>query len=137
MTTVDEISMVVPNGWKEKIQEYNNVFAELNGFLNNIDKLKARFRQTDNEPNGKYTEAELIWQIYETVRRGPFEKKINELKKLPMDKKTQYKNGVQKLMDNQKTNHQKDVKWLLENIKKLKLEAKKAQDEDNKIKIQN
>ncbi|UWV82760.1 hypothetical protein [Mycoplasmopsis cynos] len=67
----------------------------------------------------------------------PFEKKINELKKLPMDKKTQYKNGVQKLMDNQKTNHQKDVKWLLENIKKLKLEAKKAQDEDNKIKIQN
>ncbi|WP_322962320.1 hypothetical protein RRG39_02170 [Mycoplasmopsis cynos] len=137
LTTVDEISMVVPNGWKEKIQEYNNVFAELNGFLNNIDKLKARFRQTDNEPNGKYTEAELIWQIYETVRRGPFEKKINELKKLPMDKKTQYKNGVQKLMDNQKTNHQKDVKWLLENIKKLKLEAKKAQDEDNKIKIQN
>ncbi|WP_322959169.1 hypothetical protein RRG53_00040 [Mycoplasmopsis cynos] len=137
LTTIDEISMVVPNGWKEKIQEYNNVFAELNGFLNNIDKLKARFRQTDNEPNGKYTEAELIWQIYETVRRGPFEKKINELKKLPMDKKTQYKNGVQKLMDNQKTNHQKDVKWLLENIKKLKLEAKKAQDEDNKIKIQN
>ncbi|MCU9933178.1 hypothetical protein NWQ33_04775 [Mycoplasmopsis cynos] len=72
---------------KKKFKNIIMFLNELNGFLNNIDKLKARFRQTDNEPNGKYTEAELIWQIYETVRRGPFEKIINELKKLPMDKK--------------------------------------------------
>ncbi|WP_322961071.1 hypothetical protein RRG43_00915 [Mycoplasmopsis cynos] len=100
-----EIEKVLPIDWKDKVKKYNEIFKLLNGFLDagRINNLIKRFIQTDNSKTGNYTEAELIWQIYETTR-------LNKLKN----------NKDVENLGNKKLNHNKDVMWLMENIKKLK-----------------
>ncbi|WP_322960148.1 hypothetical protein [Mycoplasmopsis cynos] len=100
-----EIEKVLPIDWKDKVKKYNEIFKLLNGFLDagRINNLIKRFIQTDNSKTGNYTEAELIWQIYETTR----------LDKLKNNKDVEN-------LGNKKLNHNKDVMWLMENIKKLK-----------------
>ncbi|MCU9933190.1 hypothetical protein NWQ33_04845 [Mycoplasmopsis cynos] len=128
---VKSISEVLPKDWSEKIKKYGKVFAALNGFLekNNIENLNKRFAQTDDVD--KFTEVELIWQIYETTRQKAFEPKIDALKNIDKNKKDEYKKKVENIKD-KKLNHQKDVDWLLKNIENLKSIFKMAQNEKKK-----
>ncbi|WP_308506922.1 glycoside hydrolase family 20 zincin-like fold domain-containing protein, partial [Mycoplasmopsis cynos] len=54
--TAEEISKVLPNGWTNKIEKYNEVFKLLDNFLDKgrINSLLKRFEQTDE--NGKVTQ---------------------------------------------------------------------------------
>ncbi|WP_322961553.1 hypothetical protein [Mycoplasmopsis cynos] len=129
--TAEEISKVLPNGWANKIEEYNEVFKLLDNFLDKgrINSLLKRFEQTDDSKKGEFTESLLIWNVYETVRRSVFEPEFKKLKKEIQEK---FKGKVKILNDNQKTNHSKNVDWLKENINNIKTILKSAKDENAK-----
>ncbi|UWV81666.1 hypothetical protein [Mycoplasmopsis cynos] len=128
---VKSISEVLQKIEVKKSKNMAKVFAALNGFLekNNIENLNKRFAQTDDVD--KFTEVELIWQIYETTRQKAFEPKIDALKNIDKNKKDEYKKKVENIKD-KKLNHQKDVDWLLKNIENLKSIFKMAQNEKKK-----
>ncbi|WAM04290.1 hypothetical protein [Mycoplasmopsis cynos] len=125
LTNIKDIENVLPSNWKNNITMYNEVFKLIKDLIKEGKRtnLIKRFIQTDNSSTGNFTEAELIWQIYETVR----------IEILPKN------NTVEKLNNKQK--HGKNVKWLLDNIKKLKevfnSEKKKPENDTNMEKKNN
>ncbi|UWV83288.1 hypothetical protein ONA24_05150 [Mycoplasmopsis cynos] len=87
-----------------------------------------------NDPEKKFTEEELIWQIYETIRQKGFEAKINKYAIISKDERNKdiTESGITKITEDKKTARGLNVDQLQEKINKMTktviLVAKKAAD---------
>ncbi|WP_322959408.1 hypothetical protein RRG53_02065 [Mycoplasmopsis cynos] len=124
LTEIDDILKVLPNGWANKIEKYNEVFTIIKGFIN-VDNLNKRFAQTDDSISGGFTEKALIWNVYETVRKN-FETKVNKI--FGEKRKSEAKDFIKKFEIINQNNHNKTIDWLLEQTKKIVDEFPKAQE---------
>ncbi|UWV93384.1 hypothetical protein RRG53_01410 [Mycoplasmopsis cynos] len=124
-TTVDEITKVLPEGWKNKITKYQKVFDKIGNFIN-TSNLRKRFVQTDDAKTGDKTESLLIYHVYETVRVW-YPKNLKKLNNKDIEKKY-----ADKFKETIKENNNKDVDWLLSKITEIIDEFSKAKNEINK-----
>ncbi|MCU9935608.1 hypothetical protein NWP96_00040 [Mycoplasmopsis cynos] len=124
-TTVDEITKVLPEGWKNKITKYQKVFDKIGNFIN-TSNLRKRFVQTDDAKTGDKTESLLIYHAYETVRVW-YPKNLKKLNNKDIEKKY-----ADKFKETIKENNNKDVDWLLSKITEIIDEFSKAKNEINK-----
>ncbi|WAM08499.1 hypothetical protein RRG46_00825 [Mycoplasmopsis cynos] len=124
-TTVDEITKVLPEGWKDKITKYQKVFDKIGNFIN-TSNLRKRFVQTDDAKTGDKTESLLIYHVYETVRVW-YPKNLKKLNNKDIEKKY-----ADKFKETIKEKNDKDVDWLLSKITEIIDEFSKAKNEINK-----
>ncbi|TQC54553.1 hypothetical protein [Mycoplasmopsis cynos] len=126
--------------YSSKIEKYSKILEigfkldasfpedKKNGLNNRLSKLFS------NDPEKKYTEEELIWQIYETIRPKGFEAKVNKYGIIPQEKREEFikKSGIDAIQADKKTTHGLNVDQLQEKINKMVetiiLVAKKAAD---------
>ncbi|WP_322949426.1 hypothetical protein RRG44_02105 [Mycoplasmopsis cynos] len=124
-TTVDEITKVLPEGWKDKITKYQKVFDKIGNFIN-TSNLRKRFVQTDDAKTGDKTESLLIYHVYETVRVW-YPKNLKKLNNVDIEKK--YANKFKETINEK---NDKNVDWLLSKITEIIDEFSKAKNEINK-----
>ncbi|CCP23847.1 hypothetical protein [Mycoplasmopsis cynos] len=124
-TTVDEITKVLPKGWKDKIEKYQKVFDKIGNFIN-TSNLRKRFVQTDDAKTGDKTESLLIYHVYETVRVW-YPKNLKKLNNEDIEKK--YANKFKEKINEK---NDKNVDWLLSKITEIIDEFSKAKNEINK-----
>ncbi|WP_322961918.1 hypothetical protein RRG51_03775 [Mycoplasmopsis cynos] len=126
--------------YSSKIEKYSKILEigfkldanfpddKKNGLNNRLSKLFS------NDPEKKYTEEELIWQIYETIRPKGFEAKVNKYGIIPQEKRKEFikNSGIDAIQADKKTTHGLNVDQLQEKINKMTetiiLVAKKAAD---------
>ncbi|WP_322959372.1 hypothetical protein RRG53_01395 [Mycoplasmopsis cynos] len=126
--------------YSSKIEKYNKILeigfkldtsfpvVNKNGLNSRLSKLFS------NDPEKKFTEEELIWQIYETIRQKGFEAKINKYAIISKDERNKdiTESGITKITEDKKTAHGLNVDQLQEKINKMTktviLVAKKAAD---------
>ncbi|WP_322961454.1 hypothetical protein [Mycoplasmopsis cynos] len=140
--------------YKMKVEKYKGIIdntkfksskygsLQINGLNGRLSKLFG------DDPKGKYTESELIWQIYETFRRSAFVKsknftpKIYEYVIVDDSEKNKHSTMFEALADDKKKNHNIDITQLeqkINNIVNFTIEiAKKAANKNiDKIKYTN
>ncbi|WP_322949538.1 hypothetical protein RRG44_02620 [Mycoplasmopsis cynos] len=151
LDTAEKISaFTIPEEFKTKFNKYKELINDpFWGIYDNQYGLNGRWlifkgendENKDDDFKDKYSEATLIFHIYETIRQRAYNAKIDNLNLTP-EKKKEYKDKVEILPDG-KTNknktkndkrytHGKDMKWLVEKLDKLKEEYKKAEKEATK-----
>ncbi|WP_322936117.1 hypothetical protein RRG46_03650 [Mycoplasmopsis cynos] len=126
--------------YSSKIEKYNKILeigfkldasfpvVNKNGLNSRLSKLFS------NDPEKKFTEEELIWQIYETIRQKGFEAKINKYAIISKDERNKdiTESGITKITEDKKTAHGLNVDQLQEKINKMTktviLVAKEAAD---------
>lgn len=90
-----------------------------------------------------HLEASLIFNVYETIRQRAYNVQIDSINKLSPDKKQQYKEKVEKLIDgkdekftdknSKRFTYGKNLQWLIDNLAKLKTELENAKKEANQV----
>ncbi|WP_322960378.1 ICP22 family protein [Mycoplasmopsis cynos] len=142
------------NEYKMKVEKYKEIInnakfksnkygdQQINGLNGRLNKLFS------NDPEGKYTESELIWNIYETFRRKAFVKsnnftpKIYEYSIVENSEKDKHSTMFKALADEKKKDHGINIAQLeqkINNIVNFTIEiAKKAANKNiDKIKYTN
>ncbi|WP_322960384.1 hypothetical protein [Mycoplasmopsis cynos] len=114
--------------YKMKVEKYkaiidNTKFKSSKYGSPQIDGLNGRLSKLfSDDPEGKYTESELIWNIYETFRRRAFVKsknftpKIYEYVIVDDSEKNKHSTMFETLADNKKKNHNIDITQLEQKI---------------------
>ncbi|CCP24512.1 hypothetical protein [Mycoplasmopsis cynos] len=126
--------------YSSKIEKYSKILEKgfeldanfpkdnKNGLNNRLSKLFS------NDTEKKFTEEELIWQIYETIRPKGFEAKVNKYAIISQEERNKFitDSGITKIAADKKTTHGLNVDQLQEKINKMAetviLVAKKAAD---------
>ncbi|WP_322949846.1 hypothetical protein RRG44_01085 [Mycoplasmopsis cynos] len=126
--------------YSSKIEKYSKILEKgfeldanfpedkKNGLNNRLSKLFS------NDPEKKFTEEELIWQIYETIRPKGFEVKVNKYAIISPEKRKEFikKSGIDAIQADKKTTHGLNVDQLQEKVNKMAetviLVAKEAAD---------
>ncbi|UWV77093.1 hypothetical protein [Mycoplasmopsis cynos] len=113
--------------YSSKIEKYNKILeigfkldtsflvVNKNGLNSSLSKLFS------NDPEKKFTEEELIWQVYETIRQKGFEAKINKYAIISKDERNKdiTESGITKITEDKKTAHGLNVDQLQEKINKM------------------
>ncbi|WP_338583174.1 hypothetical protein [Mycoplasmopsis cynos] len=117
--------------YKMKVEKYKGIIdntkfksskygsPQINGLNGRLSKLFG------DDPKGKYTESELIWQIYETFRRSAFVKsknftpKIYEYVIVDDSEKNKHSTMFEALADDKKKNHGINIAQLEQKINNI------------------
>ncbi|WP_322960870.1 hypothetical protein RRG43_02840 [Mycoplasmopsis cynos] len=119
------------NEYKMKVEKYKEIInnakfksnkygdQQINGLNGRLNKLFS------NDPEDKYTESELIWNIYETFRRKAFVKsnnftpKIYEYSIVENSEKDKHSTMFEALADDKKKNHGINIAQLEQKINNI------------------
>ncbi|UWV86546.1 hypothetical protein NW063_02435 [Mycoplasmopsis cynos] len=118
LDTAEKISaFTIPEEFKTKFNKYKELINDpFWGIYENQYGLNGRWlifkgendENKDDDFKDKYSEATLIFHIYETIRQRAYNAKINKLNLTPK-KKEEYKNKVEILPDGKTNNNKKKM----------------------------
>ncbi|WP_322960275.1 V-type ATP synthase subunit I domain-containing protein [Mycoplasmopsis cynos] len=139
LTTIEQIKGTIPSDLEEKIKKYNEILKLGFGLFEKFPEknkkgLNARLaRLYGDDHNANYTEGELIWQIYETVRQQGFVAKIKEIEKDSLKQKKYIENEeVKQIPGSKKLKPGITIDQLKQKIEKMVELVKKAKEESKK-----
>nr|AIZ47372.1 hemagglutinin A [Mycoplasmopsis cynos] len=139
LTTIEQIKGTIPSDLEEKVKKYNEILKLGFGLFEKFPEknkkgLNARLaRLYGDDHNANYTEGELIWQIYETVRQQGFVAKIKELEK-DVSKQKEYigNEEVKQIPGSMKLKPGITIDQLKQKIEKMVELVKKAKEKSKK-----
>nr|AIZ47375.1 hemagglutinin A [Mycoplasmopsis cynos] len=139
LTTIEQIKGTIPSDLEEKIKKYNEILKLGFGLFEKFPEknkkgLNARLaRLYGDDHSANYTEGELIWQIYETVRQQGFVAKIKEIEKDSLKQKEYIENKeVKQIPVSMKLKPGITIDQLKQKIEKMVELVKKAKEESKK-----
>nr|AIZ47379.1 hemagglutinin A [Mycoplasmopsis cynos] len=139
LTTIEQIKGTIPSDLEEKVKKYNEILKLGFGLFEKFPEknkkgLNARLaRLYGDDHNANYTEGELIWQIYETVRQQGFVAKIKEIEKDILKQKEYIENKeVKQIPVSMKLKPGITIDQLKQKIEKMVELVKKAKEESKK-----
>nr|AIZ47380.1 hemagglutinin A [Mycoplasmopsis cynos] len=139
LTTIEQIKGTIPSDLEEKVKKYNEILKLGFGLFEKFPEknkkgLNARLaRLYGDDHNANYTEGELIWQIYETVRQQGFVAKIKEIEK-DVSKQKEYigNEEVKQIPGSMKLKPGITIDQLKQKIEKMVELVKKAKEKSKK-----
>ncbi|WP_117275779.1 MGA_1079 family surface serine endopeptidase [Mycoplasmopsis edwardii] len=126
LISYNEIENLVPEGLKEKIQEYKNILnSTLNPFPISARDYGLKTRLNSLTSFNSIQENELRWNFYETKRRTIFNTTIDGLAYLSNDEKAALKNEVISIPDANKHQPINDFNTVFHKLDQVILKAQK------------
>ncbi|MCU9935461.1 hypothetical protein [Mycoplasmopsis cynos] len=152
LKTKEDVLNVISKEYETKFNKYKEIINdEFWGNYQNQSRLNGRllnfYNEDEENKEEKYRldhlEASLIFNVYETIRQRAYNVQIDSINKLSPDKKQQYKEKVEKLIDgkdekftdknSKRFTHGKNLQWLIDNLAKLKTELENAKKEAKQV----